>query len=124
VLLGLGWFSYKKTDDYFARQRAAKQHRFALVTAQAWMATANYRADSTRYLAYRDSLLAVSGLDANQIRELPVEFEKEPERYQEFATEVARLVDSLYRIADSTRKKRELDSAEVDESDTLADSAQ
>jgi len=67
----------------------------ALVTAQAWVATATYRNNPERYTEFRDSLLTASGISAEDLRDYLNKYQEEPEKYYYFTRMVKYYVDSL-----------------------------
>ena len=89
----------------YSQQQAAKQteiqHRYALATAQVWVASAKYRNDPDRYLQVRDSLLESCSLSV-AVMDSFVEVNRDrPEEFYSFSTLVTEYLDSLLDIEDS-----------------------
>ena len=100
-------------DKWSAQRQLQEQDRVALVTAQAWIATAKYRNDPERYIQYRDSLLKASGVAREEVFGFLERTGDPPEELLPFARRVQALVDSLYRIEDSVLKSQNHDSTEA-----------
>lgn len=107
------WFGGKWYMDRGERVEKETTDRYALVTAQVWVARARFRNDSTQFLAYRDSLLAAETVSIDEIREFGRIYEEEAEVYHKFSKKVSRCVDSLVRIEDSLRVAAVADSIEA-----------
>jgi hypothetical protein len=102
---------YLLWGKWSAQRQLQEQNRVALVTAQAWIATAKYRNDPERYIQYRDSLLKTSGIARKEVFEFLDRTGNPPEELLPFARRVQSLVDSLYRIEDSLLKRQTNDSS-------------
>jgi ABC-type nitrate/sulfonate/bicarbonate transport system substrate-binding protein len=103
-------------SKWITQRQLQEQDRVALVTAQAWIATAKYRNEPERYIQYRDSLLKASGVTREEVFGFLERTGDPPEELLPFARRVQGLVDSLYRIEDSVLKDAERqnrDSAEA-----------
>ena len=94
-------------DKWSAQRELREQDRVALVTAQVWIATAKYRNEPERFIQYRDSLLAASGVRREEVFGFLERSGDPPEELLPFARKVQELVDSLYRIEDSVLKVAE-----------------
>jgi len=119
AVIGLGWLGYSFLDKTVSARQEQEENRLALVTAQVWIATAMYRNDPERYLAYRDSLLKANDIPRDEVFAFLVQREKYPEELLPFAQKVQRLVDSLYHVEDSLAREamiRAQDSARVSSS--------
>lgn len=81
---------------------------YALVTAQLWIATAQFRNEPERYLLFRDSLLTAKNISIEEIERYIKEYEETPEDYYPFTIKLKKYVDSLYVIADSALAIEEL----------------
>lgn len=124
LLLGLAWLSYTLWDQHKSAQRAMEEEQLVLVTAQVWVATALYRDDPERYLAYRDSLLETNDVPRDRVFAFLENRQNEAEELLPFARRVQQLVDSLSRVQDSLlreEKIRAADSAEAAAADKTAD---
>jgi hypothetical protein len=122
VLILAVWFGYHTYDKYRAEKFAADVEHRALVTAQVWVAAAEWRADPAKYLAWRDSVLKVNSLSTSEMDGYLKLLQADPSGRQEFATRVNHYVDSMVAIKDSLRlieRKRILDSIRT----AIADSA-
>jgi hypothetical protein len=114
LILGLVWLAYTVWDDHHSAQRVLEEEQLAQVIAQVWVATALYRDDPERYLAYRDSVLAASDLPRDKVFAFLENRQNEAEDLLPFAQRVQRLVDSLVHIQNALLR---------DEKIRLADSA-
>ena len=104
-MIGLGWLGYSFWDKTVSAGQEQEENRLALVTAQVWIATAMYRNDPERYLAYRDSLLEANDVPRDEVFAFLEQREKYPEELLPFAQKVQRLVDSLYHVEDSLARE-------------------
>jgi hypothetical protein len=90
---------------YYSQKQAAKQteiqHRYALATAQVWVASAKYRNDPDRYLQVRDSLLASCSLSVAVMDNFVESNKDRPEEFYSFSNLVTEYLDSLLDIEDS-----------------------
>jgi hypothetical protein len=107
IVLAAAFGGYFLWDKWHTQRELAEMDRVALVTAQAWIATAKYRNDPERYLQYRDSLLEASGVQRERVLGFLESAGDQPEELLPFARKVQELVDSLYRIEDSVLKVAE-----------------
>lgn len=108
LLLGLVWLAYTLWDNNQSAQRALEEERLAQVTAQVWVATALYRDDPERYLAYRDSLLEANNVPREKIFAFLEKHQNESEELLPFAQRVQQLVDSLSHIQDSLLREEKI----------------
>jgi len=123
LLLGLTWLAYTLWDQHTSARRALEEEQLALVTAQVWVATALYRDDPERYLAYRDSLMEASDVPREKAFALLENRESQAEELLPFAQRVQKLVDSLSHIQDSLLREEKIrlaDSAK-DPADLIVD---
>ena len=67
----------------------------ALVTAQVWVGSAEYRQDPARYLAWRDSLLEAEGLSADSLQVYLRRYQDHPAGYEDYTRLVSYYVDSI-----------------------------
>ena len=103
-LIALAWYIY---DTVSSRELDRATDEYALVTAQVWMASASYRSQPDRFLAYRDSLLAARSLSLETLEKYLEYYESQPEESYVFVHRVQVYVDSLFAVEDSLRKVRE-----------------
>lgn len=109
---------YLLWDKWSSQRQVQEQNRVALVTAQAWIATAKYRNEPERYIQYRDSLLKASGVARKEVFDFLDRTGDPPEELLPFARRVQTLVDSLYRIEDSLLKLPTKESSESPKAQT------
>lgn len=124
LVLGLAWLSYTYWDRTQSTQRAVEEERVALVTAQVWVATALYRDDPERYMAYRDSLLEANDVPREMVFDFLENRQAEAEQLHPFAARVKQLVDSLASIQDSLIREEKIrlaDSVRQAKADKTAD---
>lgn len=118
IFLAAGYVGY----SYFTLARDESEQvlldRHAFVTAQVWVASAWYRNDSERFLAYRDSLLGETGLSIEQMNAFQALLEDHPQRSNTFVTRVKYYVDSLSR-EDQMPPRQENDDSVVTTGDSL-----
>lgn len=95
ALIVAAWFAYTNyTENQIAKnERFARQ--YALVTAQVWLATAEYRNDNAEFLRVRDSLLVAAGCTKDDLEEYLQENKSRPEFYAPYVRLVKTFVDSL-----------------------------
>jgi hypothetical protein len=105
IVLAAAFGGYFLWDKWSAQRELREMDRVALVTAQAWIATAKYRNDPERYLQYRDSLLEASGVKREQVLGFLESAGDPPEELLPFARRVHNLVDSLFRVEDSVTQE-------------------
>ena len=105
IILAAAYGGYYLWDKWHTQRELAEMDRAALVTAQAWIATANYRNTPERYLEYRDSLLVASGVNREQVLGYLESAGDPPEELLPFARRVHNLVDSLFRVEDSVTRE-------------------
>ncbi len=92
---------YRHFSQKQAAAQAEIQSRYALVTAQVWVASAKYRNDPDRYLQVRDSLLASCSLSTVAMDSFIEANKDQSEKFYPFSTLVAEYLDSLLDIEDS-----------------------
>ena len=105
IVLAAAYGGYYLWDKWHTQRELAEMDRVALVTAQAWIATAKYRNTPERYLEYRDSLLVASGVNRERVLSYLESAGDPPEELLPFARRVHNLVDSLFRIEDSVARE-------------------
>ena len=103
VLILGAWFGYHTYDKYRTKKFAAQVDHRALVTAQVWMAAAEFRTDPAKYLVWRDSALKANSLSTNEMDGYLKLLQADPSGRQEFSSLVNHYVDSLVGIKDSLR---------------------
>lgn len=95
LVIVFGYFLYNKISAERHHQQAV---RHALVTAQVWIATAKYRLEPERFMAYRDSLLKAHSLSMERMQDYIDRHKNRPEEYDLFTRLVNQYVDSLSAI--------------------------
>jgi len=95
LVIVFGYFLYNKISTERQHQQAVRQ---ALVTAQVWIATAKYRLEPERFIAYRDSLLKAHSLSMEKMQDYIDRYKNRPEEYDLFTRLVNQYVDSLSAI--------------------------
>jgi len=98
VLLLIIAFGYLLYDRISAERQYQQAVRHALVTSQVWVATAKYRLEPERFIAYRDSLLKAHSLSMERMQDYIDRHKNHPEEYDLFTRLVNRYVDSLSAI--------------------------
>ena len=88
-------FGYLLYDRISAERQRQQAVRHAQVTAQVWVATAKFRREPDRFMAYRDSLLKVHSLSKERMRDYLDRYKNHPEEYDLFTKLVNQYVDSL-----------------------------
>lgn len=90
IVLGYQWWHDR-------RENTALEERMhlALVTAQVWIAAAEYRQEPDRFLVWRDSLLAVEGVSADSMQLFLRRYEDRLAGYEDYARLVSYYIDSL-----------------------------
>ena len=112
MLIGLIWAGYHYGGQWLTDRREAEEKRLALVTARTWLATARFRENPDRFLAYRDSLLDEAGVKREEISEYLRRYRGSEEKYLPFAHKVQYYVDSLARIEDSLIRDAKIKAAD------------
>ncbi len=97
-------YSYNYYNTAKTLKLQSDTEKFSIITAQIWIASAQYRNDPERFIEYRDSLLEISDIKADEIKKYIDHYEKKSEEFYPFTTRVKKCVDSLYKIADSIRQ--------------------
>ena len=96
IILSILWYNKQRKTEF-----AHNTDNYALITAQLWIATAQFRNEPEKYLLFRDSLLTAQKISIEEIERYLKEYEETPENYYPFTVQVKKYVDSLYIIADS-----------------------
>ena len=78
--------------------------KYALITAQSWLATAKFMDEPKKYLAFRESLLTAQKTTIDEIESFLSEYKEEAEKYVTYAGFLKFYVDSLVAIEDSIQK--------------------
>lgn len=95
LLILVGWLAWKGITNSQKEKATAIDSRYALVTAQVWLASATYRSDPAAFLAYRDSLMHANNIAPEEMfRHLEV-FQTDLNRELAFSQLVSHAVDSL-----------------------------
>ncbi|MGH8015428.1 MAG: hypothetical protein ACREBV_04500 [Candidatus Zixiibacteriota bacterium] len=101
IIVLSGHFVWNKLSAYRQQKEANK---YALITAQTWIAGAKFNVAPQKFRAFRDSLLNAKKMTKEEIDDYLSEYEKEPEKYIFFATLLNYYVDSLAAVEDTTLK--------------------
>ena len=96
--------AYLIYGKYKAAKNQALSQKYALVTAQSWLATAKFKDQPEKYIAFRESLLAAQNITTVEIESFLSEYKDEAEKYIGYAGFVKFYVDSLVAIEDSIQK--------------------
>lgn len=88
-------------------KRARIEDRYALVTAQIWVASAKHRANPEEFLRVRDSLLEADSLTSDDLRAFVAADSGQAEKLTPFMSLVQQYVDSLMDVEDSLLLIRE-----------------
>ena len=107
VLIIVLWFAYDTYDKYRTKKFAAEADHRALVTAQVWVASADFRGDPAKYLAWRDSTLKANSLSPSEMDDYLQLLQGKPASRQEFASRINHYVDSIVAQRDSLRRTEE-----------------
>ena len=109
--------AYTEYQQHTAERFHEDAECYALVTAQIWLASAEYRDDPQQFLNFRDSLLEATGLSLEKVDEYLQRYSKRPETYTPYLRLVKQYVDSLTQpMTDSLYKpgqSRALDSMSI-----------
>ena len=108
IVLGATAYGYYLWDKTTTERHLAEQDRLALLTARIWVATAEYRDDPERFLAYRDSLVAAAGLSHDKVFDFLDQYSDDPEGLLPFSQQISDLVDSIYRVDDSLAREAKI----------------
>lgn len=101
IIVVSGHYVWNKFTDYLTQREARK---YALITAQTWIAGAKYNYHPEKYREFRDSLLKAEDITKEEIKDYLSEYQKTPETYVYYVTLVSYFVDSLAGVEDSTLK--------------------
>ncbi|MEE8404421.1 MAG: hypothetical protein V3S17_03425 [candidate division Zixibacteria bacterium] len=103
AIIGLlsAYFIYGK---YKTAKNEELSQKYALITAQSWLATAKFMDEPEKYIAFRESLLTAQKTTIDEIESFLSEYKKEAEKYVGYAGFVKFYVDSLVAIEDSILK--------------------
>jgi hypothetical protein len=108
VILGATAFGYHLWDKSTAERRRAEQDRLAHLTARIWVATAEFRDNPERFLAYRDSLIAAAGLSHDAVFAFLDRYSDDPEALLPLSRQISDLVDSIYKVEDSLSREAKI----------------
>ncbi len=104
VLILIAWFAWKGITKSQQEKATAADTRYALVTAQTWVAATTFRENPAGYLAYRDSLLQANNITKDELFQHLQVFENDLDRQLTFSQTVSRLVDSLLKANPIVKK--------------------
>lgn len=100
IIIGL-WYGYDHYKNIKNAEKQAEIDKYALVTAQTWIASLKYRADTDYFIHYRDSLLTANGLSPEKVRMYVQQYANKSEKLEPMGQQVEIYVDSLLKIEDS-----------------------
>ena len=103
AIIGLP-FAYFIYGKYKKAQNEEISQKYALITAQSWIATAKFMDEPEKYIAFRESLLTAQETTIDEIESFLSEYKNEAEKYVGYAGFVKFYVDSLVAIEDSILK--------------------
>jgi hypothetical protein len=95
LVIGGAVLGYHYYDKITAEKRLLQDERKALITAKVWVASAVYRDDPERFLAYRDSLLKAEDVSEKDMIGYLQAYGNKTERFNNFTWLVQQYVDSL-----------------------------
>lgn len=103
AIIGLlsAYFIYGK---YKTAENEELSQKYALITAQSWLATAKFMDEPEKYVAFRESLLTAQKTTIDEIESFLSEYKEKAEKYVGYAGFVKFYVDSLVAIEDSILK--------------------
>lgn len=104
VIIGLLFVAYHLYTSAVEKREQDLQDRYALITAQVWVASAVYRESPNLFRAYRDSLLTANNVTTDSIEGFIASYQSTPEQLTPFTKTVKELVDSLIDVADSLKQ--------------------
>jgi len=96
--------AYFICGKYKTAKNEELSQKYALITAQSWLATAKFMDEPEKYIAFRESLLAAQNITIVEIESFLSEYKEEAEKYVVYAGFVKFYVDSLAAIEDSILK--------------------
>ena len=113
VIIIAVFFIYKAYNEKKLSQFQEIEEIYASVTAQLWVATAIYRADSEKYTDFRDSLITANNLNKDSLTAFIDKYATSSDNIGSFTKKVKQKVDSIVKseseiyqtdttIADST----------------------
>lgn len=90
---GIVWHFHHKAEheQYIMEERAR-------VTAKLWVASAKFRKEEPKFIAFRDSLLLATKITKEEMTTYLNEYQAEPETYNSFTELVGTYVDSLGKL--------------------------
>ncbi len=103
AIIGLP-FAYFLYGSYKTAKNEELSQKFALITAQSWLATAKFKDEPEKYIAFRESLLVARNTTIDEIESFLSVYKEEAEKYVGYAGFVKFYVDSLVAIEDSIIK--------------------
>jgi hypothetical protein len=105
VVLAASFGGYHLWSRAQIARRAEEAKKYALVTALVWVESARLRNDPTRFVVWRDSLLAANGLSKETMTEYVNIYKDRSEDYIVFAQMVHHCVDSIYWLTSRPAEK-------------------
>jgi len=108
VIIGAVWWGFHFYHQYQTTHQIQLEQKYAQITAQIWVASAQYRKEPERFKAFRDSLLKKNNLSKEQLKQFIEKYKKEPEKLSRFSVNLNLQIDSLVMVEDSLLKLREV----------------
>ena len=102
VLLVVLGFGYRYWQQQREERAEGRNERYALLTARIWTAAAEYHDEPEAFLSWRDSVLALEGMSAEEMQGFLNRYEQKPEQYLRFTRLVDFYVDSLIAAEEGT----------------------
>lgn len=103
IIAGL-FFGYHFYNKSQLERKDKREKEYALITAQAWIATIKYREAPELYLAYRDSLLESYNLSADSLKLFVESYESNAEDLLQLSSRIKNNVDSILHVQDSLKR--------------------
>ena len=85
VIILAGWLFFHFYSGENETKKADDDQKYALLTAQVWVASAKYRSEPEKFKEYRDSLLLASGLDNQKAIDYIKQYENSSDQLVNFA---------------------------------------
>jgi len=112
IILG-GWFGYQYYTNTQLEQKSVTEDKYALLTAQLWVASAKYRLVPEQFEKYRDSILVNSNLDSSKVSNFIDSYRDKADELGNFSEKVKIYIDSLVLIEDSLLGIKRVDTVKV-----------
>jgi hypothetical protein len=99
----VGYLGY---SEYTSKRHLELTRARAELTARVWFSATRFRNEPETYLTMRDSLLSENGITREQMQQYLNMYNKEPEKYEQFAQLVNYYIDSLCDLRESYQNNR------------------